>query len=235
VLPLSVSYRCPRAVVRFAQQFVGDAIQPADNAPEGAIRQIIADDGWHRTQDLRDEDAVLCRYNRPLVDLAYALLRDGTPCRLAGRKDIGAGLKRLARRWQDQSLDRLEVHLQDWLASEQKVAIARDHPERGEAAQDQVETLHVVMDRCREQYRNAVVDDAVVEIDRMFGKADKSGVLLSTIHKAKGLEWPRVYWLRMAASRRQRQAWQEQQETNLNYVAATRAQAELILAQEPDA
>jgi DNA helicase II / ATP-dependent DNA helicase PcrA len=56
-------------------------------------------------------------------------------------------------------------------------------------------------------------------------------VLLSSIHKAKGQEWPCVYWLR-TPPRSQQQEWQQQQELNLKYVAATRAMRELVLVQE---
>ena len=56
-------------------------------------------------------------------------------------------------------------------------------------------------------------------------------VTLSTIHKSKGREWRRVFWWGANAyqpSRYARQAWQQGQERNLMYVAATRAQETLV-------
>jgi superfamily I DNA/RNA helicase len=56
-------------------------------------------------------------------------------------------------------------------------------------------------------------------------------VILSSIHKAKGLEWPRVYILgrkQLMPSPYARQAWAQEQEKNLAYVAITRAQSILI-------
>jgi superfamily I DNA/RNA helicase len=54
---------------------------------------------------------------------------------------------------------------------------------------------------------------------------------LSSIHKSKGREWRRVFWLGMAAfqpSKYARKDWQIVQERNLQYVAGTRAMAELV-------
>ncbi len=56
-------------------------------------------------------------------------------------------------------------------------------------------------------------------------------LVLSSIHKAKGREWERVFWLDRAGtcpSKWARQAWQQEQERNLMYVCATRAKEQLI-------
>jgi ATP-dependent exoDNAse (exonuclease V) beta subunit len=54
------------------------------------------------------------------------------------------------------------------------------------------------------------------------------------VHKAKGLEANRVFWLNYDfVSKWARQPWQMQQEKNLRYVAATRAKSELILIPSP--
>lgn len=54
--------------------------------------------------------------------------------------------------------------------------------------------------------------------------------MLSTIHKAKGLENDRVFFLcpELIPSRFATQPWQYEQERNLKYVAITRAKRELI-------
>jgi DNA helicase-2/ATP-dependent DNA helicase PcrA len=66
----------------------------------------------------------------------------------------------------------------------------------------------------------------------LFVKPKQPAVLLSSIHKAKGQEWPRVYWMQTMPRFIQPQEWQQQQEMNLKYVAATRAMHELVLVQE---
>ncbi len=46
VLPLSVRFCCPQAVVLYAQQFVGPHIEPAPDAPEGIARRLGMLPGW---------------------------------------------------------------------------------------------------------------------------------------------------------------------------------------------
>ncbi len=232
VMPLSVSFRCSQAVVLFAQQFVGGHIEPSPDAPEGVARRISMHPAWWQEDKPRPSDAILCRFNAPLVSLAFTFLRSGVPCRMAGRADLGATLKKLIGRFDTaRTLDALEARLQDWLAEEIRIAALRKKPERANAANDTVETMQIIMDRCREGGLRAV-SDLIAEINRLFVKPDQPAVLLSSIHKAKGLEWPRVYWLRTHPRFRSDKEWQAGQEVNLNYVAATRAQRELVLVQE---
>ena len=63
-------------------------------------------------------------------------------------------------------------------------------------------------------------------------------ITLSTIHKSKGREWKRVFWLdrlNTCPSPFAKQAWESQQEVNLQYVAATRSMSELIELSPPAA
>jgi DNA helicase II / ATP-dependent DNA helicase PcrA len=232
VLRLSMSFRCPRAVVLYAQQFVGRHIEPADNAPEGIARRRSLYPGWWQEDRPQPGDVILCRFNAPLAKLAYELLLGGVPCRMAGRQDLGISLKSLAKRWQGRPLDVLEAGLQDWVPEELGIARLCQKPERANAAIDIQETIQTVMDRCRESGHRSV-DDLIREIDRLFISPNRSAVLLSSIHKAKGKEWPRVYWMQVPPRfRGTQQEWQDHQEVNLRYVAATRAMHELVLVRE---
>ena len=57
--------------------------------------------------------------------------------------------------------------------------------------------------------------------------------MLSTIHKAKGLEWDRVFLWRwdLLPSPWARFEWQKEQERNAMYVAVTRARRELYFVE----
>jgi superfamily I DNA/RNA helicase len=79
------------------------------------------------------------------------------------------------------------------------------------------------------------VNDLVNEIYSMFGDekemAQKQLLTLMTAHRSKGLEWNRVFILGRATlmpSPYAKKAWEQQQESNIEYVAITRAKAELI-------
>jgi len=78
------------------------------------------------------------------------------------------------------------------------------------------------------------------EIGRVFGTASTRGVVLSSIHKAKGLEWHSVYILQPfslpllsvvgpdAKKPSDDWGWEQKQEQNVAYVAVTRAKSELF-------
>jgi superfamily I DNA/RNA helicase len=68
------------------------------------------------------------------------------------------------------------------------------------------------------------VPDLVAHIGVLFTDG-RRGVILSTIHKAKGLEAERVYFLDrfLIPSKYARKGWQREQEQNLLYVALTRS------------
>jgi DNA helicase-2/ATP-dependent DNA helicase PcrA len=81
------------------------------------------------------------------------------------------------------------------------------------------------------QGRNSV-DDVVAAIRRVFQEDTGSGIVFSTIHKAKGLEAKRVFLLQPRGARMPhpmaKLEWEVQQEHNLAYVAITRAIEELV-------
>lgn len=106
--------------------------------------------------------------------------------------------------------------------------------EKIEQLQDQVECLRVIINRCFAK-NIQTVDGLVAEIESMFGDTppgQPANVLtLSTCHKSKGREWPRVFILgrkRFMPSPYARKPWQQLQEANLEYVAITRSKQELV-------
>lgn len=228
-MPLTVTYRCPKAVVAVAQSWVNH-IQAHPSAPEGKISMESFEQIMQTPDRLNGEAAILCRNTKPLVNAAFALIRARIPCRIEGR-DIGESLKKLATRWKSISnISALEEKLELWLEKEREKWIPRKKLAKVQEAEDKVETLKVVMDACRDQ-KLGKIDDVVAYIDNIFAD-NVSGILtLSTIHRSKGREWPRVYWLdrfNTCPSKYATQDWEQEQERNLQYVCATRSMGELI-------
>jgi DNA helicase-2/ATP-dependent DNA helicase PcrA len=226
-LPLTITFRCPKAVVKFAQQWVSH-IEAAETAPEGAT-STIAIDAFFQRNDLTGGSAVLSRTNKPLVSLAFQLIRKRIPCRIEGR-DVGKGIVKLMQRWKIKSLDQLEKKLEDYLARSTTRLLAAKKESKLAEIEDQVETIKVIIDQCRSEKKYSI-DDAVAYVEGLFGDKVKNMLVLSSIHKAKGREWERVFWLdRLGTcpSKWARQAWQQEQEVNLMYVAATRSKDQLF-------
>lgn len=225
-MPLTVTYRCPKAVVKHAQQWVSH-IQAHESAPEGTVRTAELKDLAKTTEP---GDAVLCRFTAPLIEHVYAFIAAGIPARVEGR-EIGEGLKALATRWKTDSLTQLSGYLDAYLESECAKLRAKEKESKAAALEDKVTCLRVLIGRVRDADRTATIDTLCAEISTLFGPADerRPAVTFSTIHKAKGREWRRVVWLVTGPSPWARKAWEQGQEVNLQYVAATRAKSELVL------
>lgn len=224
VLPLSVCYRCSRAVISRAQRYVPD-ILPHSTAPEGSVQTL----GQYGPQDFPVGSAVLCRNTAPLVGLAYGLLQRDVPCTILGR-DIGANLIATVKKMRATDLKTLRDRLQAWASREAERAIAEGRSP--EHFYDQQECLFFFISSLDEDSQG--VSDLIAKIELMF--SDPSGdnrnrVTLSTVHKAKGLEYPVVFLLdaaKLMPSRYATLPWQQEQERNLIYVAITRAQERLV-------
>ena len=221
-LPLTISYRCAKAVVRHAQQIV-HYIEAFEGAPEGEVQSGVRPD-WRGL--IPGEDVILCRNNAPLITLALSMIGAGIGVKIIGR-DIAAGLKKLALRFVAPSCQRLRRDLDEWLDHETARLLNDNQEEKIQTLKDKHSCLIVVIDSLSP---TATVDRLVEKLDSLFH--DRNGVLeLSTVHKAKGLEWERVFILRhdLLLPRRGAGATQLEQAENLRYVAYTRAKHALYL------
>lgn len=219
-LALNETRRCPKQIVKAAQAFVPD-FNALPDAPEGSIKQA-------REIDAQPGDMVLCRMNAPLVSVAFKLLRANVPVKIQG-KDIGAGLLSVIKKLRAVSVNDLLSKLENYRAKELETISRRyaDKPSKLEnataALNDKVDTLAFL---AAEQ---STIDGLTASIERLFAEVASSNgvVLLSTIHKAKGLEAPRV-WILVTKTR------PGAQENNIQYVAITRAKESLIFVRAPE-
>jgi superfamily I DNA/RNA helicase len=225
-LPLTVTYRCPTSVVEFAREWV-DHIEPAPGAAEGTVTEL--GESWKPAQ-FQADDLIVCRTTKPLIALCYSLIRAKVPARMMGR-EIGAGLKSLVTRMNAKGIDALVEKLSIYTAREVEKHIAKRQQAKAEAVQDKTDAIFCLIEGLYETERT--VPALLAVIDSLFDEAAGQCVL-ATIHKAKGLEANRVYWLNSSQcpAKWATQPWQQQQERNLCYVAVTRAKSELLLIEE---
>lgn len=225
-LPLTVSYRCPQAVVRHARGFF-DQIEHAPGAPEGAVESLGS--GWKPTM-FTATDLIVCRTTRPLVSLAYQLLKARVPANIMG-KEIGKGLATMINKMNARGIEGLITKLNAFADREVEKAIAKKQESKAEAIRDKVDTVLFLIDSLEENDRT--VPALLRVIESLFSDA-RNAVTLATIHKAKGLEARRVFWLNASQcpAKWAKQDWQKQQEMNLCYVATTRAMETLVLIEE---
>ena len=206
-MPLTVSFRCPKAVVRSAKTEV-PYIESAANAPEGDVI-------YHDELPLaKIPGCVICRNTAPLLSVALKLIGAGIGATVLGR-DIGKTLERYVKKLFPEPVPitrfREELHLHT-LAEIQK------RPSREESLKDRESALIAVSYAAKDS-------DQVQRVLARLYAAESASVVLSTIHKAKGLEWDEVLFLdrHLIPSCYAEQDWQLQQESNLVYVGKTRA------------
>jgi hypothetical protein len=218
-LGLTITYRCPKAVVAEAQKIVAD-YSAAPSAPEGEFLSMPLDKA---IEGLTVGDAVLSRMNAPLMGIALSLLRRGIPARIEGR-DIGKQLVALVRKFRAKSVPDFLKKVSSW--SDKQIARAEASggkyvANKIELIQDQALTLIAVAEGCNN------VDEIVARILNLFEDSDSSrrpAVVCSSVHKAKGLEWGKVVLI--AGTFKNRET--EGEEANIYYVAVTRAKKTLI-------
>jgi DNA helicase-2/ATP-dependent DNA helicase PcrA len=228
-LPLTVTRRCGKAIVEEAKKIVED-FDAFETNPEGKVSHASfkAAEGQDYTKDVFDGDFILCRVNAPLVSQCFRFLKAGRKANIQG-KDIGAGLISLIKKQKVKTVVDLIPKLEEFFRKEEEKENKKRFPNEARriALQDRQDCL---MTFC-EGYE--FVEEVIAKIESVFTDDRVSpGIKLSSIHKSKGLEAKRVFFLvhkdapcphPMAESE-----WQMEQEWNLRYVAITRAIEELV-------
>lgn len=215
VMPLSVSYRCAQNIIKMAQEIVPD-IESAPNAKEGIIKHIPEDSFL---QEAKAGDFILSRVNAPLIYYCLALLRAGTPANIQG-KDVGSNLIYMIKKSEKSNVIDFLKWLDTWKTTETARLVSKKR--------DPI----LILDKyaCLETLCEGAnsLDEVVDNIKALFNDGDDSNrVILSSTHKAKGLERDRVFVLTWTYRRAM-----NREEDNLFYVAITRAKDELFLVKK---
>jgi len=220
LLPLSVCYRCDSTIIEMAKKIVPQ-IEARENAPEGLVQEGV------KLSQIVDGDMILCRVNAPLVGLCMKYIGDEVKAYVKGR-DIGANLINMINKTKRRNInDALESIHKEGKKIIAKI-IRKSKCDEREAKTDATYTNFLDKVRAIEVLSEGLqYSDAVVRrIETIFKDDQKNGICLSSVHKAKGLEADNVYILmpeKFYNKYAMRIEWMAEQETNLVYVAYTRA------------
>lgn len=232
-LGLTITYRCPRKVVALAANIVPD-YKAADAAPEGEVLDCEATS--IHTQ-VTVGDAILSRSNAPLMDICLSLLRKGIPARIEGR-DLGKALLDIVSKLNARSVPDFLRKVEHWTEKQtNRFMDTRNFEEKATQIQDQAQTLTAIAEGA------SSVTEIEHRLNSLFSDTDassKPSVVLSTTHKAKGLEWTKVYLLVSTFNKKrptgaphlspEAEAARAKEEANIYYVALTRSKMSLVLA-----
>jgi len=201
-LPLSISFRCPQAIVEAARWRVPDFkwLKPGGSV-EDHTKQFVA-------ADIVDDAAIICRNNAPLLRMAFRLISAGRSVTVVG-SELGPRLVAIMKKLGTDSTSRKDLidAIEYW--REQKLMA------NSKSANDLADCMRVFADH------GSTLAGAVSYAEHLF--AQQGTIRLLTGHKSKGLEFPSVYWLDPELCD------QREQDRNLAYVITTRSENSLMM------
>lgn len=243
-LPLSICYRCPTSHLDLAR-WVEPRIEARPGAPTGTLLRYGDDGtlacampekhGFSCTCCAQDGDApitdpvhfqpgdvVVSRPKAPLIKLAYWLLRHDVPCMILGRdiaQELHSYLVSHVRYGESVPPNVLADRVK--ASTAKLIAKLEDEDEITELTDRRDVLVSVLL-------RHGSVDRAIDSLNSLFGTERRmDAVCLSTIHKFKGGEADRVWWLDYhkpcLESPMLRHPWQRREAENLRFVASTRS------------
>lgn len=195
--PLSLSFRCPSAITSHVAWHV-----PNFRSSKAGGNVSIPTHLDHLA--IPEHSTILCRNNSPLLQTALSLLSASRSISIAG-SDIGPKLISILRKLGPGSANRSQTLglIADWEA--EKLA------KESKTAADFAACMRVFASH------GDSLDTAIAYTEHLFRQ--QGTISLSTIHKAKGLEWSNVIHLDPWLVRKHPHS----QNKNLDYVASTRS------------
>jgi superfamily I DNA/RNA helicase len=204
---LTVSFRCPEAIVRSVQWHVPKFRWAKTGGNVTGLNRLDV-------TKLPAETTFICRNNVPLISLAMRCLSAGIGVNVSG-SDIGPKLVRQMKKLGKEDMPRtaLKAAIAEWRAAKE---------DRGSrTAADTAACMQVFADH------GANLGQAIAYAEHLF-KQDSGQFYFTTIHKAKGLEYPTVVMLDQFL------IGHNEQEKNLSYVGATRSSDQLYYVNSGD-
>jgi DNA helicase-2/ATP-dependent DNA helicase PcrA len=226
-LPLSICYRCGKKIVNLAKTLVPQ-IEPFEESPEGAVYYIDTEELLTITTN---GDMILCRTNAPLVSTCLQLIGQGKKATVRGR-DIGKNLRVLIKKTKEKytlinDLSDLLLYLSTYVREESFKLSAMERHQAIATLNDQKETIYALSTGCDTE------DDLYSRMDSIFSD-HITPIILSSIHRAKGLEADRVFIIKPELLPHPAAKTPEEikEENNIKYVAITRAKSSLFFVQD---
>ncbi len=228
-MPLNLCYRCGKNIVKLAQTIVPD-IESPEWMHDGDITSLKA---YKLIKTVKSGDAILCRTNAPLISTCLELIANGIKASILGRdigKTLASHVKRIMKlgTWSE-FLDLIPVYVQREI---DKILRKADY------SQSQVDYMNDIGACLLAVYQPTMLNEDILiaTIEALFVPDDEKikGVTLSTVHKAKGKEWDRIFIInpdKLPLIWADQKPHEFQQEKNIQYVAYTRPKYELCFVE----
>lgn len=195
--PLSVSFRCPEAIVQAARWRVPNLKWVKDGGKYEVLSGLVA-------SAIPEGAAIVCRNNAPLFRAAFALLSGKRSVQVVG-SDISAKIVKLLRKIGAEGDSQADLLLKIDAWRDEKLVTSNSPA----TTNDTAECLKVFAGWGKD------VEQACRYAEAIF--KEQGAITLITGHKAKGKEWDVVYHLDSHLLGR------DDQDLNLKYVIQTRS------------
>ena len=237
ILPLSLNYRSLPKILDLARETKPDLIG-FRNESDGIVENITESQCLEMAEP---GDLIISRFNKDLVKLFIRLISQGKPAKIMGRQSstILINSIRAATNWGKRNYK--DVYSDLAKAKDERILAAMETLDtdafEGESQLiiDEFELIFSLVESSgAKSYKDLF--EYIQEIFLTSDNEERECVLLSTIHKAKGLEFPRVFVLRqdeMPFSFKGQTEEDKEQELHLKLVAETRARDELYCVEMP--
>jgi len=217
-LPLSTCYRCPKSHIEMAQQIVPH-IEAREGAEDGEIDNM---DVEKAVKEMKDGDMGICRNNAPLIGIALGLIKEGKKAVVIGR-NIGSNLIELIEAMGASDMIDLVEKIGEYKVQQTERLNRTQNNQAIDHLNDMVACIHVFIENSDD------IEDMIRRINTIFTE-EAEGITFSSVHRAKGLEADNVYIIspELMPSSMASKDWEMKQETNLMYVAYTRAKKRMV-------
>jgi superfamily I DNA/RNA helicase len=203
---LTMTFRCAKSIVQAAQWRAPDLRCP-DTAPEGVVE---IRDIWEPSE-IQDGDAIICRNNAPLFYMAIKMLIAGLTPEIQGRdllKPLTKIMNKLGKA--NTTTDVALINLDTW----KEEMLLKCRPGAENKVYDQAACIRAIFEQTE------TVRDAKGYLESLLQRPGR--IKLMTGHKAKGMEYNRVWFLDPDLCKER-----YEQDMNLKYVIETRAKTHL--------
>ena len=221
ILSLPISYRCPKKVIELAKHWVSD-IECPDSAKEGEVKDINLNSLYKLA---KPGCFVLSRTNAPLIKICMEFIKLGVKANIRGR-DVGKQLNSLVKKSKKKQIKAFLTWLEKW--KDEEVERLKQKNINPENVLDRYECLASLCEECK------TLDDVQIKVNELFNDTDENNlIILSTVHRAKGLEREEVFILKYTMN-----LWLEEklkliekpnESANIAYVSATRTKSKLFI------
>lgn len=229
---LTNCFRCSREIVDLAKEIRPDIT--TTNTFESTIQKIKFND---IIKYIDKGDFVLSRHNSDLFEVVFELLNSNIKCKILGKNEILKSLKDII---PEDKLDNkryfeeLPIHLSNiYDSAESKLG---NNPANYEKLENLGDSIRILETCFFNNQDCKTLSELFKYIEGLMDCDDEDSVMLSSIHRSKGLERKTVFIIsydKLPFKKEKMLDWQLYQENCLKYVAITRAEVNLYQTESP--